>query len=575
MQPELAVIVPSVGRARLGATVESIDASARAGGVAVEILVAWQSQGAAPALPATARVVGVLPIGVSYARNRPLGGITAPLVAFVDDDELVDRGWAGALVAAFKDNPGVGAVCGAIAALDDRGLAYCSFGGGEERRYSGASTPPWVIGGGGNMAVRRELLERLRGFDLLFGRGTVSLSAEDAELISRILRAGEEVLWTPDAVVYHPTKNEQERLESRLPYGYGMGKLVRRHRDLWGGAKYAGYAAQSFVSGTVQRSRRRRREALATLRAFVAGVGRRTQWVAPMELLSFLPDDLRADVDVSRVRPLPVQYRPNPHFVFVVDADRVLHVYAAPSPELKTALADREVIRKESQVDGIPRVLSWSEGLDSLWLVEERLRSGTDPGDFAVLRAALEWATAMAKPLGEPLGGQEWWSDFCSGIVEASPPGVRDAAAAACGRLRALRSAHAHGDYQRKNVLLDGGSRVQVLDWELARSRDLPGADLLFYAVTAGGPPDPHTVASLARGQEPLDVQLRPLLAELGVDDEEALRDLLLVLLVRWAANERRRLAQWGARPEAARYAELLERCGPVVGAVPAAASFS
>jgi hypothetical protein len=574
VQPELAVIVPSVGRARPRETVESIDASARAGGVAVEIVLVWQSQAPPPALPASARVMEVLPLGVSYARNRPLGDMSAPLVAFVDDDELVDRDWAGALVSAFTVNPGIGAVCGAIAPLDDRGLAYCSFDGGEERRYSGASTPPWVIGGGGNMAVRRELLERLRGFDLLFGGGTVSLSAEDAELISRILRVGEEVLWTPEAVVYHPTKNEQERLESRLPYGYGMGKLVRRHRDLWGGAKYAAYGVQSFLTGAVQRSRRRRREALATLRAFVAGVGRRTPWVAPMELLSFLPEQLRADVDVSRVRPLPAQYRPNPHFVYVVDAERVLHVYAAPSPELKTALADREVIRSESQVDGIPRIQSWSEGLDSLWLVEERLRDGADPDDFAVLRAALEWATAMAKPLGDPLGGQAWWSDFCSGIVGSSPPGVRDAAAAACGRLGALRSAHAHGDYQRKNVVLDGG-RVQVLDWELARARDLPGADLLFYAVTAGGTPDRNTVVSLARGEEPLDVQLRPLLAELGVDGEETLRDLLLLLLVRWAANERRRLAQWGARAERARYAELLEHCGPLFGRVPAAASRS
>jgi GT2 family glycosyltransferase len=574
VQPELAVIVPSIGLARARETVESIDASARAGGLSAEIVLAWQSQAPPPALPASARVLEVLPIGVSYARNRPLRGITAPLVAFVDDDELVDRDWAGALVSAFTQNPGIGAVCGAIAPLDDRGLAYCSFDGGEERRYSGASTQPWVIGGGGNMAVRRELLERLRGFDLLFGRGTVSLSAEDSELIGRILRAGEEVLWTPDAVVYHPTKSEQERLESRRPYGYGMGKLVRRHRDISGGAKYASYAVQSFLAGTVQRSRRRRREALATLRAFLAGASRRSSWVAPMELFSYLPQELRADVDVSRVQPLPPQYRPNPHFVYVLDAERVLHVYAAPSPELKTALADREVIRSESQVDGIPRVLSWSEGLDSLWVVEERVGGGVDPGDLAVLRASLEWATAMASPLGGPLGGQEWWSDFCSGIVGSSPPGVRDAAAAACARLGALRSAHAHGDYQRKNVLLDGG-RVRVLDWELARARDLPGADLLFYAVTAGGAPDPNTVARLARGEEPLDVPLRPLLAELGVDDDDTLRDLLLVLLVRWAANERRRLAQWGARAEHARYAELLERCGPVVGRVPAAASLS
>jgi hypothetical protein len=571
--PELAVVVPSIGRARAIETVESIDASARAAGVTVEVVLAWQSSDAPPALPATARTLEVLPLGVSYAKNRALAGISAPFVAFVDDDELVDQEWARALISSFEGNPDVGAVFGAIAPLDDRGLAYCSFEGGVERRYSGAATPPWIVGGGGNMAVRREVLERLRGFDLLFGGGTIWRSAEDTDLVFRMLHAGETILWTPDAVVYHPTKNEEERLASRTPYGFGMGKLVRLHRDVGIGSRYAGYTAQSFLAGVRHRNRRRRREAAATIRAFAAGVGRRTRWVAPTELLALMPRELRGEVDVSAARPLPVQYRPKPHFVYLLDSERVLHVYADPPPELQTALADREVIRKESMVEGIPRVFSCREGRDSLWLIEQRRRSGRN-ADSAALRQVLEWATAMSKPLGEPLCETNGWEELLTLAERDAPAGFGRAIVEACTRLGALQAAHAHGDFQRKNVFVDD-ARTEVLDWEWARARDLPAADILFYALTAGGGPDQRVVQTLVAGGEPLDVPLRPLLAQLGVDDDGKLRDLLAVLFVRWAANERRWLAHWGARARPALYAELLEHCAPLVLGVGVPASLS
>jgi hypothetical protein len=561
VHPELAVVVPSIGRARPRETVESILASAHAGEISAEVALAWQSLDPAPPLPGGADVVEVLPLGAAYARNRAGARTKAPIVAFVDDDELVDPDWARGLVGAFAANPEIAAVCGAIAPLDDRGLPYCSFSGGEERRYSGAATLPWTVGGGGNMAVRRDVLDRLRGFDIGFGPGTVARSADDSELIKRIFLAGYEILWTPNAVVYHPSKDELERLESRPPYGFGMGKLVRRHRDVRGATAYAVFAAQSYLTGAVQRNRRRRREAAATFRAFVGGALRRSPWLAPLPLLDRMPEALRTEIDASQVQGLPVHYRPNPHFVYLIDDGRVLHVYSAPSPALRAAVVDRELIRTSSGVGGIPRVLAWSEGTDSLWLVEERHRGGAD-GTGVTLRAALEWATAMAKPLGPQLRESDGWDELRALIEADAPAPARRAVTAACERLGELASAHSHGDFQRKNISLTSG-RIAVFDWEWARARDLPGADLLFYAVTAGS--GEQVVRTLAAGGEPLEARLRPLLTELGVADEQAVHDLLLVMLVRWAGNEHRWLAQWGTREQTARYAELLGRCAPVL----------
>jgi GT2 family glycosyltransferase len=563
MDVQLAAVVPSIGRARAQQTVESIDASARAGNVAIEIVLAWQSPDAPPPLPASARAVEVLPLGVSYAKNRALSLLTAPVVGFVDDDELVDPAWASGVVSTFAANPDVGAVFGAIAPLDNRGLPYCHFEGGEERRYSGASTPPWIVGAGGNMAVRREALERVGGFDVLFGPGTLALCADDTDLVVRLLRAGEQILWTPEAVVYHPSKTEQERLDSRRPYGWGMGKVVRRHRDLGNGVRYAGYAVQSFLTGVAQRDRRRRREAAATLRGFAAGAGRPTPWIAPQSLLEWMPSSLSPEIDLARIEPLPVQYRPNPHLVYF-SGDKVLHVYTAPEPELRDALDAREVIRRESGVEGIPSVLAYEEGRDSLWVVEERRDGGAHPDSAQSSRTALEWAAAMAKPLASTLGDDGDWSTFRAGVEEASPASYRAAVAAACDRLAVLPSAHAHGDFQRKNVFVRDG-RVTVLDWEWARARDLPGADLVFYVATAAGQGETEALLALAGGGEPLEAAVQPLLGELGVAGEQLRRDLILVSLVRWAATERRRQAQWGVRPSEARYGDLLARCAPAM----------
>lgn len=563
MAPDLAVVVPSIGRARAQETVESLAVSARTAGVSIEIALAWQGAGLAPVLPESAHAVELLPLGVSYAKNRALATLSAAIVGFVDDDELVDPGWVAGVISAFADNPEVGAVFGAIAPLDDRGLPYCHFEGGEERRYAGASIAPWLVGSGGNVAVRRTALERVGGFDVLFGPGTPALSADDTDLAARLLRVGEHILWTPAAVVYHPSKTEQERLASRRPYGWGMGKVVRRHRDLGNGVRYAGYGVQSFLTGVVRRNPRRRREALATLRGFAAGVSRRTPWIAPRSLLDWMPASLAGEIDLARAQPLPIQYRPDPHLVYFA-GDKVLHVYTAPGPELRASFEAREVIRRESGVDGIPAVLAHAEARDSLWVVEERRKGGSKPLSAKSQESVLTWAAAMAKPLGRPLGEEDGWGALSATLQAEAPERHRDAVAAACERLATLPSAHTHGDFQPKNLLVENGN-VNALDWEWARARDLPAADLVFFAVTASAEGDADAILALARGDEPLDVPVLPLVAELGVADDRSRRDLLLVLLVRWAAAERKRRTRWGARPSAERYGTLLDRCAPAI----------
>lgn len=265
----LSVVVCSIGTARLAETVDSVLASASDAAVDVEVIVVWQGSGAPPSLPEGVTVLEVVPAGLSHARNRGLAVATASVVAFVDDDELVDPGWVGALLAWIGE--GSAAAFGPVEPLDDRGLPYCHLPPGEPRVFSGRFVPPWTVGTGGNMAFDRAALVDLGGFDVRLGVGAEGRSAEESDVIVRLLRGGARIAWLPKLGVYHPSKDEREHLASRYPYGFGMGRVVRKHRLPGIGGRYLFAALQSYAVGARTRDRRRRREAVATLRGFLAG----------------------------------------------------------------------------------------------------------------------------------------------------------------------------------------------------------------------------------------------------------------------------------------------------------------
>jgi len=265
--------VCSIGAPSLGAAVSSIARSVSRAGVPGEILVVWQGSGAAPDFDGQVEVLDSAPAGLSRARNRGLSQARGEIVAFVDEDEEVDPGWAAGVVAAFEREPAPDAVFGPVAPLDERGLPYCHYEGcGEHVVFEGRSTPPWIVGTGGNMAFRREVLSAARGFDVRFGLGGPARSAEESDVVMRFLRDGRRIAWSPEMPVYHPTKNEAEHLESRAPYGFGMGSVLRRHRAVTHVVRYLVAIAHSFWTGVRTRDARRRREARATLRSFLAGL---------------------------------------------------------------------------------------------------------------------------------------------------------------------------------------------------------------------------------------------------------------------------------------------------------------
>lgn len=199
----------------------------------------------APATDATARLVAErfpgfryvreeVP-GLDHARNRAIAEARGEIVAYTDDDVVVDPGWTEALARVFGEDPAVGLVTGLIEPAELESEAqllferYGGFGRGCVRSYlqgpRGAPLPWHLVGAGqlgagANMAIRRGLFDEIGRFDPALDVGTPTLGGGDHEIFFRCLRSGMICLYEPTAVVRHRHRRTMEEL-SRLLYSYG------------------------------------------------------------------------------------------------------------------------------------------------------------------------------------------------------------------------------------------------------------------------------------------------------------------------------------------------------------------
>jgi glycosyltransferase involved in cell wall biosynthesis len=173
--------------------------------------------------------------GKSHALNFSLPQATGSVIAFVDDDHRVDSGYLKAVWAAVRQHPSSELFCGRILPdwdgtepewVHDDGpyriypLPVPRFDLGQEPMIVtlGTATP-----GGGNLAIRRELFQRVGEFQLDLGPHGHDLGgAEDIEWVMRSLRDGAILHYIPDMLQYHYVDSE------RLTLWYVMRKAYER-----------------------------------------------------------------------------------------------------------------------------------------------------------------------------------------------------------------------------------------------------------------------------------------------------------------------------------------------------------
>ena len=177
--------------------------------------------------------------GLSWARNRAIEATDGEILAWADDDEVLDRWWTAELARGFVEAPAAGAVSGPVIPSELETQSQLWFeeyngiltGRGFARAVLSPSTlhdqsplyplPPF--GCGGNMAWRREALERIGGFDCALGAGTATQAGEDTAVLSELLLAGGTIVYQPTAIVHHCHRRDYDTLRRHMrAYGRGL-----------------------------------------------------------------------------------------------------------------------------------------------------------------------------------------------------------------------------------------------------------------------------------------------------------------------------------------------------------------
>ncbi len=220
--------------------------------------------------------------GLSRAKNEGIADCTAPVIAFTDDDCRVDPAWIEALTAPLR-GPEAGAAVGrtlperALSGAEETFASYAPAGRPEFSRR----THPWRVGGGGNFAVKRVALEGAGEYDERFGPGARFESAEDMDMVHRLLRRGEKIVYVPSAVVWHRSwRSAGESRRLSLGYGIGAGAYFTKYLlagDLLSGWRFVqrlGIRTLHLLRALLRGNRQRAREQVLYLSGMFRGAGR-------------------------------------------------------------------------------------------------------------------------------------------------------------------------------------------------------------------------------------------------------------------------------------------------------------
>lgn len=178
--------------------------------------------------------------GLDFARNRAVQEATGVLLAFLDDDVVVDRQWLMGLQEAWAENPDAGAFTGLVLPYELETEAQIIFEhrggfrrGFEKIRYHGSSLNTnslypcgaGIFGAGCNMAFRREVLLKLGSFDEALDTGAPLPGGGDLDIFYRVVRAGYPLVYEPKYLIYHQHRREIEKLQ-RQYWSWGLGFMA-------------------------------------------------------------------------------------------------------------------------------------------------------------------------------------------------------------------------------------------------------------------------------------------------------------------------------------------------------------
>jgi glycosyltransferase involved in cell wall biosynthesis len=181
-------------------------------------------------------------LGASCARNRGIQEAQGEIIAFTDDDVIVDEHWLTQCVRALQQSKEIVCVTGYTLPLElktpaqiwfedaswiehsegqqkfvrrffDKKIRYRQF-------YRGS-----FCGHSANMAARTDFLRSMGGFDIVLGAGMPAMGGEDLAIFLQVIMHQKVLAYEPSAIVHHLHRREYDKLRQQV-YGYGVGYIA-------------------------------------------------------------------------------------------------------------------------------------------------------------------------------------------------------------------------------------------------------------------------------------------------------------------------------------------------------------
>ncbi len=209
------------------------------------------------------RFVAQKKLGLAYARNKGAELAKGSIVAYTDDDCVVDKRWLKNLISGFDYSEKIVGVGGPVYPMKNHLVpkkiyvkaALGLFDEGlESKLVSGLITS--------NSAFKKELFKSIK-FDETLGvtrRKNLILSGEDTDFSRNIVNSGYKLMYISDAKVYHYVSNERIRVRYILKHAIhsGLSKtkiyLKMKQSRVWAIRYAVGQLMQSFLNLSHDRS---------------------------------------------------------------------------------------------------------------------------------------------------------------------------------------------------------------------------------------------------------------------------------------------------------------------------------
>jgi GT2 family glycosyltransferase len=172
--------------------------------------------------------------GVSLGRNMAATAANHSILVFTDDDMLVSPTWFGKLVRSLAKAGSSSVVTGQVLVSEDNGVGgYAPSIRDDEQVviYQGRVNRDVLFTN--NMAIYRSTFDRIGGFDIRLGPGTIFPAAEDNDFAFQLLESGCQIIYDPLPTLYHRAwRSKGEFLRLYWNYGCGQGAFYAKYFNL-------------------------------------------------------------------------------------------------------------------------------------------------------------------------------------------------------------------------------------------------------------------------------------------------------------------------------------------------------